>query len=265
MVGNIMIFGREISSYAIMALIGALAAGAFSYLMAKRRKLDEVNMVFILLFAVIGIFIGGHLLYALTNIQYFYLIGRIHDWETFVLVMSGIFGGQVFYGGLLGGIAAAAIAAKVLKVKPLGGYADILACAVPLFHCFGRIGCFVGGCCYGVEWKYGITFHNSILESANGVPRFPVQLVESAFNLLLFFFLLWMLHKGKMQHYLFFLYLSIYAVGRFILEFFRGDTYRGIWFGISTSQIISILILIFCAIFGIYKLIQRRKIKQKAQ
>ena len=70
-----------------------------------------------------------------------------------------------------------------------------------------------------------------------------------------------MLQKGKMKHYLFFLYLAIYAVGRFILEFFRGDTYRGIWFGIgiSTSQIISILILLVCAGFGIYQLIRRQR------
>ena len=263
MIGNIVILGREISSYAILALIGALAAGAFSYLMAKRKKLNEVTMVFILLFAVIGVFLGGHLVYALTNINYFYLIGHIHDWDSFTAIMGGIFGGQVFYGGLLGGIAAGAIAAKVMKVKPLGGYTDILACAVPLFHCFGRIGCFVGGCCYGVEWEYGITFHNSMLESANGVPRFPVQLVEAGFNLLLFLFLLWMLQKGKMKHYLFFLYLAIYAGGLFVLEFFRGDTYRGIWFGIgiSTSQIISILILLACAGFGIYQLIRRRQRK----
>lgn len=262
MIGNIVIFGREFSSYAVMALIGALAAGVFCYLMAKRKKMDEVNMVFILLFAVIGVFIGGHLVYALTNIPYFYLIGHIHDWDSFVAIMGGIFGGQVFYGGLLGGIAAGGIAAKVMKVKPLGGYTDILACAVPLFHCFGRIGCFVGGCCYGVEWEHGITFHNSMLEIANGVPRFPVQLVEAGFNLLLFLFLLWMLQKGKMKHYLFFLYLAIYAVGRFILEFFRGDTYRGIWFGVSTSQIISILILLFCGVFGLYKLLQSRKARK---
>ena len=72
----------------------------------------------------------------------------------------------------------------------------------------------------------------------------------------------WMLQKGKMKHYLFFLYLAIYAVGRFILEFFRGDTYRGIWFGVSTSQIISILILLFCGVFGLYKLLQSRKARK---
>ena len=96
MIGNIVIFGREFSSYAVMALIGALAAGAFSYLMAKRKKLNEVNMVFVLLFAVIGVFIGGHLVYALTNIPYFYLIGHIHDWDSFVAIMAAFSADRCF-------------------------------------------------------------------------------------------------------------------------------------------------------------------------
>lgn len=78
-------------------------------------------------------------------------------------------------------------------------WADLLAPAIPLFHFFGRIGCFLGGCCYGVPCSFGFTYTHNLIEQANGVSRFPIQLVEAAFNLALFF-LLWTLQKkGKFR------------------------------------------------------------------
>lgn len=84
-----------------------------------------------------------------------------------------------------------------------------------------------------------------IVDEANGVNRFPIQLVESFYNLLLFIFIYILYKKNKLKGNLIYLYLSLYAIARFIIEFFRGDSYRGFLFGISTSQIISILIIIF--------------------
>ena len=106
------------------------------------------------------------------------------------------FGGQVFYGGLLGGIAGAVVYAKCARLEGFPDYADTVAPAIPLFHFFGRIGCFLGGCCYGIESDFGFVFTNAVVQSANGVRRFPVQLFESGFNLLLFIFLILLLQIG---------------------------------------------------------------------
>ena len=244
MIGNFLIFGKEVSSYGVCAVIGALLTGTFAFIMSKKKGLDEVKMTFMLIFSVIGVFIGGHLLYGITNIDKMWLFGKIKNFNGFITVFSLIFGGQVFYGGLFGGIAVAGIFAKITKLENFSSYADIMAVGVPFFHFFGRIGCFMGGCCYGIESDFGYTTYNGLISSANGVNRFPVQLFEAGFCLLLALFMFKLLNSGKLKGRLFYLYLFIYAIGRFILEFLRGDSYRGFLFGLSTSQIISLLIIV---------------------
>lgn len=113
--------------------------------------------------------------------------------------------------------------------------------SVLLFHMFGRLGCFFAGCCYGREANWGVVFMHS-LNAPNGVPLIPVQLFEAAFNLLMLVAILIIRPERKRQGLLLPLYLIAYAIGRFILEFFRGDMGRGI-FLFSTSQWISLFVL----------------------
>lgn len=239
-----------ISTYALLVLCGIFAAGIYACRTAKKQDLDENDMLITLLLASIGVVAGGSLLYGLLNFPYIIrlvqVIGRI-DGTTFLGALYEVFGGSVFYGGLLGGLAVGALHLRRKKL-PMGSYADCAAPAIPLFHAFGRIGCFFAGCCYGVESPFGVTFHHALIHSANGVSRFPVQLAEAAFNLALFFLLAWLLQHEKLKNYLLFLYLGLYAAGRFCLEFLRGDAYRGLWFwGLSTSQIISVALLCLTA------------------
>ena len=262
MIGTFTLFGKEISAYAVAAIIGLLLAGCFAYNKARKNGLDEIRMIFMLLFSAIGVLIGGHLLYGITNIQYIGYLFKAKDFTEFINIFGLIFGGQVFYGGLLGGIAAGVIYAKATKLERLGGYADIMAAGVPLFHVFGRIGCFLGGCCYGIESSFGFTFHNSLIESANGVNRFPVQLFEAGFNLILFLAMWKLLNKGILKNRLFLLYLAVYSAGRFILEFFRGDSYRGFLFGLSTSQIIAVILI---SAVSVYTLITLARTKHRTQ
>ena len=95
-------------------------------------------------------------------------------------------------------------------------------------------------------------FTNSLVESANGVTRVPVQLYEAAFNLALFALLFILERKGALKGRLLALYLLTYPVGRFILEFWRGDEYRGYVFGLSTSQFISIILFAGAALYFIF-------------
>lgn len=258
---NIELFGKVLSWYMITALCGILTVLYFTYKTAQKQKLDPFNMLYLVLFAFIGVFFGGHILYGITNIAYWPLYFKnlfsFGSFGKFIDATVAVFGGQVFYGGLLGGLAVGAVYAhkKHFEMR----YIDIAACAVPLFHTFGRIGCFLGGCCYGVESPFGFVYHYSPIESANGVTRFPVQLAEAAFNLCLFFVLYALLKKGKLYGKLLWVYLGSYAAARFGLEFLRGDELRGHWGALSTSQIISLLILTATACAAAVYAVRRKK------
>ena len=135
----------------------------------------------------------------------------------------------------------------------------------PLFHIFGRIGCFLAGCCYGIESDFGFTVHNNHLNpSINDVNRLPVPLIEAACNLLIFLFILYLFKKDKMRDKLIYVYMIIYPVVRFTLEFFRGDEYRGFLFGLSTSQWISIILFVFAIVMLIIKRNKPERSKENA-
>lgn len=258
------IFGKEIGTYGICTLVGIFVCAFLSCYLVKKKGLFYEDMIITIVYILIGMFIGGHILYGITNIPHIITLfqnAEKYTWWNFLkLLVVGYFGGMVFYGGLLGGIAALAIVCKRGKNLPANVVFDIYAIDIPLFHAFGRVGCFLGGCCYGVESKFGFTVHNNQLNPAiNDVNRFPVQLVEAACNLIIFFIIFTLYRKGKFQNRLLIVYFYIYPVVRFTLEFFRGDEIRGFLFGLSTSQIISILLFVFAVIFTIVDLNKKRK------
>ena len=248
---QIELFGKSLSTYGICALIGILFALFLPYVILEKRGYNEVRYIFMMLIAFASSLIGSHVLYAIVNFDKLVLFIRyfsiITSFGMFIDCIKEVFGGAVFYGGLITGIIGGYIYLRKTETNR-APYADMGAVAIPLFHGFGRIGCFMGGCCYGVECSVGFTYTHSIIESANGVSRFPIQLVESGLNFLLFGLLLLLFLKKRASGKLIFLYLLIYPAYRFILEFFRGDTYRGFIGFLSTSQIVSIVLIVFSAI-----------------
>ncbi len=264
MIPNFEIFGKTLSAYVILAAAGFLVTLLVMYKGAKKVGLDEFNVLFMLLFSGIGIFVGGHLLYGITNIKYlislFENLDKIESFDVFLEHIGNIFGGAVFYGGMLGAILVGLIYIKVKKLDKKS-YINYMVMAIPLFHIFGRLGCFCSGCCFGVEWEHGITYHHSMIEIANGVPRFPVQLVEAFLNLMIFLMLMYLYRKTKYKYHTFDLYLLTYGVCRFILEYFRGDEYRGIWFSLSTSQWISLVLVIYAVVMLSVSYVKAKKQK----
>ncbi len=223
------IFGLKFALYDIFAFVGlVLQYFVFVYAVKKRGGLvscaREVQLISVFFGAV-----GMKLLYALT---------RYDLWDA---TPDVIFGGGVFYGGLFGTLLAGI---AVLKIKGVdtSPYTDGAAIALPLFHSFGRIGCFFSGCCYGVESQLGIML--------DGVKRFPVQLLSAFLLLVLFLMLFIIFEKNVFSGKLLYIYLGIYAVGRFFIEFLRGDEVRGKILIFSTSQFISIILLI--TVFACY-------------
>lgn len=234
---------RTFSMYAVMAVAGLLLAGWLLCRTARRLGLDTTDAMVVGLVVCCGILAGGHILYGIVEHARIPALFQQTTLRGFLEALVAAFGGSVFYGGLMGGYAAAWISLTIKK-ENRRIWSDALAPSVPLFHGFARIGCFLGGCCYGVEWRYGFISHGALNPSGNGVPRFPVQLMEAAFNFLLCAVLCWLSRKGKCRGRLFQIYLLCYTVFRFGDEFLRGDSYRGFWGGLSTSQWISILLFL---------------------
>lgn len=236
------LFGKTISTYSVAAAVGAVSAVLVSYFAAEKKGRDGVSVIIMLLIAFASGLVGAHILYGIVNYRLIWTafnnLDKLTSFGVFWSWLYEIFGGAVFYGGLITGIMGGAIYLKAAH-KEFSWHADIGAFAIPLLHGFGRIGCFLSGCCYGVESEIGFTYTHSIVESANGVTRFPIQLVESGANFIIFALLFSLFMRDKLKGKLLPLYLVIYPVCRFVLEFFRGDEYRGFVGPLSTSQWIS--------------------------
>lgn len=253
------LFGKEIPMYAFMAVVGLLTAGFIFCRRISKSGLDDNEAILFLFVLALGMYIGGPILFAVTNAKYWYLFTKVQTLKEFWTVFSFIFSGSVFYGGLICAFIFGLIYIKIRKL-PRDIYMDNAAMFAPLFHGFARIGCFLAGCCYGVESNFGFSAKGNTISDIGEVTRFPVQLLESLCNFIIAAIIFLLLKKGILRGKVFYLYLAIYAVVRFFDEFLRGDKIRGFIFGFSTSQFISIFVEIFAlTLLFIIPLIKKKK------
>lgn len=250
MLPYINIFGYNIATYGLIIFIGIFIGAIISiFYFTKFFNIKKEDVFYCILYAVIGVGIGAKLLYIITNIPF--LIENYQTLDLYNTFLQMLKGGFVFYGGLIGGILGVFIYSKQFKIS-FKELLLILLPVVPLIHSIGRIGCLCAGCCYGMEYHgFGaITFHDSLL-APNDVPLFPMQVLEAICNFIIFIVLLVTYKKFLGTYKTVGLYLVLYSIVRFTLEFFRGDLIRGIYFSLSTSQWISIVLFIIgIAILG---------------
>ncbi len=238
--------GREIPLYGIMCVLGILAAICVAFAIIKKRQIDTFDFACAAAFILIGAFLGAKILFVVISWKQIIAL-RL----SFLEIMRG---GFVFYGGLIGGFLGMVIYVKAFKCN-FKDYFDICATVLPLGHGFGRIGCFLGGCCYGMEYDGCISY--TYTESLNvatpiGVPLLPIQLIEGACLFVLFGITLFIFLKKDRTFDTFIVYIVGYAALRFVLEFFRGDKERGLLL-LSTSQWISVLLLFAVGIYAIIR------------
>ncbi len=258
----ISIFGRQVGSYALCTLIGLIVCTIFATKFAKKFKLYFEDIILIILVIMLGLIVGGHVLYFLTNLDNFlsFLTTGSFTFRQFLSKVMECGGGMVFYGGLIGAVTALEIYLRIAHKENKNLLMNLFAMCVPLFHTFGRVGCFFGGCCYGIESDFGFVITNNILYPAvNGVRRLPVSLIEAMANFLLFIFLFIIFKKSHSKISLLYVYMFFYSIIRFVLEFFRGDEIRGIFYGLSTSQWISIMLFITSLIYFLNRYINLSK------
>jgi len=248
-------FGYELPAYWLMGMFGICAAALFAFLRRRKAGFPGEDILYIGLMAIVGALVGAKLLHIITLVPL--LVQNLDIFlENPAALVEAIMGGGVFYGGVLGGGAAVFLYCRRYKL-PIKKVLAFYIPAVPLFHTFGRVGCFLAGCCWGIEHAHGVVYTQS-LAAPNGIPLLPIQLIEAGCNLMMFVMLLIASNRLKKPHNVFPLYLIFYGITRFVLEFFRGDTVRGIAL-LSTSQWISIGLVVFSIALLIWERISTKK------
>ncbi len=245
---------EHISLYGVFGVLGVLSGFLYLIVVSRIRNRSYDDLVFVYVWSVVSAMIGAKILYLLVSIPA--IIRTVREIGfSYRIVLSYLQGGFVFYGGLIGAVIGAMLAMRYFRMN-LSETSDALCPLLPLVHGFGRLGCTAVGCCYGmqVHHSFSVIYTNSRF-APNGVRLFPVQPMEAALEFILFFVLSTAYLKFRKQNLLYF-YLVVYGIARFILEFFRDDAERGSFLVFSTSQWISILILIAVTVLLLRK---RRK------
>ncbi len=240
---DISVFGRDIPVYGICFYAGIFLASAAAVLICPKKKIERFDLVCSAVYTMIGAMIGAKLLFIAVSIR------QIIQLE--IPLEAVIKGGFVFYGGLLGGAAGLIIYLRQFKLPALP-FLDLYAFALPLGHAVGRVGCFFAGCCYGLPYDGPIscTYVSTAGMTPLGVPLFPIQLLEAALLVALFSVqCVSICIKPGAQGVQVCTYCFVYPVIRFTLEFFRGDAERGEIGVLSTSQIVSVIIIVACAAY----------------
>ena len=222
-------------SYGLSLAIGILLS---LYLMRRRAaaegfpKPDDCSDIIFAVF--VWGFSGARLLYVLQNLSYFLAepLKVFAVWE----------GGLIFYGGVIAGLAGFFITARMKKI-PFWKFLDFIAPYVALTQFFGRVGCFLNGCCYGTVCKLPWAVRFPQVEG----PVHPAQLYEAFYALVLFVYLLERRKRARFEGEISLVYFILYAFGRYLIEFVREPGWS--WLGLTFNQWVSIGMILAASIF----------------
>jgi len=229
----------QVRSYGVMIALGFLLAVWWSMRVAPRYHIDSEQILdFVLLTALAGA-IGSRLAYVALDWGNFVRepLHALHFWE----------GGLSFHGGVIGGGLAVAFIAR-RKGIPFLRVADVLAPGVALAYALGRIGCFLGGCCYGVptDLPWACSFRDPFNPHLHTPPSHPTQLYASLSNLLIFCLLTRLQRPPHPAGKVFWAYVTLYGLYRFIVEFWRVGATSTVWLlGLSEAQWMSMGMVLF--------------------
>ncbi|MCR4755301.1 MAG: prolipoprotein diacylglyceryl transferase [Lachnospiraceae bacterium] len=249
--------GKRVSTYGLLGLLGFVFGIIYLFTVVHKKSQKEISFedcLYVYVWSVVFAIIGAKKLYLLLNVRE--IVGSIIDRGfSFSTIYPYISGGFVFYGGLIGAILGCFAACAYFKLER-NIVVSLMLPTFPLMHAFGRIGCSAVGCCYGIETtsRFYLMYHNSVY-APNEVHLVPTQIYEAIFELAIFIVLVILFYRSTSGNHMLFLYLISYSTFRFIIEFWRGDEARGHLGVLSTSQIISIVIIVIsiCTIVNSYK------------
>jgi phosphatidylglycerol:prolipoprotein diacylglycerol transferase len=220
-------------SYGFMIAAGFWAASFVLSRRAAQLGWDAGRIQNVALVALLAGLVGARILYVAIS------------WETFQSNWVEVFridhGGLVYFGGLLGGLLGGLWMARIYRF-PLLRTVDCFMPALALAHAFGRIGCFLNGCCYGryTTLPVGVQFPN-----LGEWPRHPTQLYETVFLISLFFFLRKLDQRNPKPGTVLLAYGALYGLWRFLIEFLRGD-HLPVAMNLTLFQWISLALMAVC-------------------
>ncbi len=229
----------NVYSYGVMIAIGIIVSFLIARKLTRKFDLDDDSLSSFFIWIIAASFIGGKFFFFLEDPERFF--GNPGE----MLRSSGA--GFVFYGSLLFAVPTMIwwLRKKAVPVRP---FLDEIAIIGPVIHSFGRVGCFLAGCCHGRVCHniLGVTFNHPLSKAVPlHTPLYPTQLFDIGINLIILTTVLLLRKKKKFQGQLFLIYIAMYAVGRSINEIYRGDEERGyVIEGIlSHSQLIALILL----------------------
>ncbi|MGH9445202.1 MAG: prolipoprotein diacylglyceryl transferase, partial [Terriglobia bacterium] len=233
----------QLPTYGLILACALLAGLYVAIRLGRRERLDSAGLLDFSVWLIISGLIGAKIYMVLTGWGFY----SSHPGQIFSLDTLEAGGG--FYGGLIGGALFALWYVKRRRM-PLAKVFDVFAPAIALGQCIGRWGCFSAGDDYGkaaYHSFWGVVFTNPSAHAMTGVPLgiplYPVQLFESGLTFIIFLVLLWLYPYKSRDGQIFVAYIMMYAVARFVLEYYRGDPDRGFFFHglLSTAQVIGIV------------------------
>ena len=250
--------GIPLFAYGFMILCGFLLATFLLHREARRRGLPADKLIDFAVWLVLSGVVGARVFYI---IQFWGEQFKGRPWYEVFAIWRG---GMVFYGGVLLAIAVGAWYLRRHRL-PVWDVLDTAAPFVPVGMAFGRMGCFLNGCCWGwrcaADYPLAVRFPPGapvnaaevelgfIGEGARTLPVHPWQLYDAAHSLLMFALLWFYLRRNPARGAPTALFLLLYGIGRFVLDGFRGD-HRPTFTGFTVSQNISV-VLVVCAVAGL--------------
>lgn len=269
--------GISVYSYGVMVVIGLMLGITLAYRRAQQLGENPKNILDLSLYLMVSALIGARSVYVFLHWHYF------KNHLLHVLLINQ--GGLVFYGASIAGIITAFLFLKIKQLN-IGNYFDICAPSLALGQAFGRVGCYLNGCCFGkivfcpqMQWL-GVRFPVVCEKMSSGFPSeiigspaylhhfnqglikhsalhslavYPTQLFSAFLNLFIFFIVVYLFKKRIFHGQIWLLYVFLYGFSRFFIEFLRDDTPRYSAICFTFSQYISlgfvtcaIIIYIYC-------------------
>lgn len=235
----------HLRAYGLMLAIAFLVGTGIALREARRIGLDEDRLVTVILVTLIASILGARGLYVLEHIGEFR-----HQWGSVLALWQG---GLTLYGGVVGGAVAGLIAARQLGM-PMWLVADALTPSFALGTMFGRVGCFLNGCCYGrpTRLPWGVTFppESFAAQEFGPVPVHPAQLYFAFAGLVLFLITWGMRRRMQVPGTLFWSFVAMFALVRIPLDLTRAYEPEAVVFGvhgvpITESQLTSAVMMLF--------------------
>lgn len=244
-----------IHTYGLFIALAFLTAIVLAGSRAHRYGLSRDFVLDLGFWAVIAGILGARFLEALTNIGYY----KLDLWK----ILKIWEGGLSFFGGLAGGLLGGILYCR-LKKFPVFQAGDLVAPYIALGQSIGRLGCFFAGCCYGktCDLFLGVTFNHPETLAPRGIPLYPIQIVESLADFVVFLALLTVGNRRSFKGQVFLLYLILYPAVRFIAEFYRGDN-PAVFVNLTLYQLISVAVLIAGLIIYVYLWKKQKSTEEK--